>query len=56
MNIALDVVEGILPTLDVPRAITSGYLERDTPTVEGWHSVERRVLDGWAADLLEFRV
>jgi ribosomal protein L11 methyltransferase len=56
MNIALDVVEGILPTLDVPCAITSGYLERDTPTVEGWHSVERRVLDGWAADLLEFRV
>lgn len=55
MNIALDVVEGILPTLDVPRAITSGYLERDTPTVEGWVSVDRRMLDGWAADLLEFR-
>ena len=52
MNIALDVVEGILPTLDVPRAITSGYLERDTPNAAGWVSVERRVLDGWAADLL----
>lgn len=52
MNIALDVVETILPTLEVPRAITSGYLERDTPTAAGWISVERRVRDGWAADLL----
>ena len=55
MNIALDVVEAILPTLDVPRAITSGYLERDTPNAAGWVSVERRMRDGWAADLLEFR-
>lgn len=55
MNIALDVVEGILPVLPVPRAITSGYLERDTPRAAGWVSVERRVRDGWAADLLEFR-
>jgi len=52
MNIALDVVDGILPTLDVARAITSGYLERDTPSTAGWVSVERRVRDGWAADLL----
>jgi ribosomal protein L11 methyltransferase len=52
MNIALDVVEGILPTLDVPRAITSGYLDRDTPDAAGWVSVERRVRDGWAADIL----
>ena len=55
MNIALDVVEQILLALPVPRAITSGYLERDTPTVEGWVSVTRSVRDGWAADLLEFR-
>ena len=55
MNIALDVVERILPTLEVPHAITSGYLERDTPNAAGWVSVERRVRDGWAADLLEFR-
>jgi len=52
MNIALDVVEGILPTLEVPRAITSGYVERDTPDAPGWVSVGRRVRDGWAADLL----
>jgi ribosomal protein L11 methyltransferase len=53
MNIALDVVESILPTLDVPRAITSGYLDRDTPEAAGWVPVERRVRDGWAAHLLE---
>ena len=55
MNIALDVVEAMLPQLPVERAITSGYLERDEPRVEGWHRLERRVRDGWAADLLEFR-
>ena len=55
MNIALDVVEGVLPKLQVVRAITSGYLERDVPQVAGWHRAARRVRDGWAADLLEFR-
>lgn len=55
MNIALDVVERMLPQLPVERAVTSGYLERDQPRVEGWHPLERRVRDGWAADLLELR-
>jgi ribosomal protein L11 methyltransferase len=53
MNIALDVVEVMLPKLIVERAITSGYLERDEPRVAGWHRVERQVRDGWAADLLQ---
>ncbi len=52
MNIALDVVEGMLPELPVARAITSGYLERDEPRVHGWHRVRRNLRDGWAADLL----
>jgi ribosomal protein L11 methyltransferase len=52
MNIALDVVERMLPELPVERAITSGYLERDEPQVGGWRAVTRRVRDGWAADLL----
>jgi ribosomal protein L11 methyltransferase len=51
MNIALDVVEAILPALEVRRAVTSGYLERDRPAVDGWIPVERRVRDGWAADM-----
>ena len=55
MNIALDVVEGLLPKVPVERAITSGYLERDEPGVAGWQRVARRVRDGWAADLLELR-
>ena len=55
MNIALEVVQGLLPKLHVQRAITSGYLERDDPSVAGWQRIERRVRDGWAADLLEFR-
>jgi ribosomal protein L11 methyltransferase len=55
MNIALDVVEGLLPKVPVERAITSGYIERDEPCVAGWQRVDRRVRDGWAADLLELR-
>ena len=53
MNIALDVVERMLPGLPVERAITSGYLEPDEPRADDWRQVERRVRDGWAADLLE---
>jgi len=55
MNIALDVVESMLPELPVERVITSGYLDRDRPRVDGWHPVERRTRDGWAADLFERR-
>jgi ribosomal protein L11 methyltransferase len=55
MNIALDVVERLLPELPVERAITSGYLKRDEPQVDAWHRTRRQVRDGWAADLLEFR-
>ena len=43
----------MLTELPVRRAITSGYLERDEPQVDGWHGVTRRVVDGWAVDLLE---
>ena len=50
---ALDVVERLLPRLGAGRAVTSGYLERDEPCVEGWRRIERRERDGWAADLLE---
>ena len=51
-NVALDVVERILPRLQCARVITSGYLDRDRPQVEGWTIVDRRAADGWAADLL----
>jgi ribosomal protein L11 methyltransferase len=51
-NVALDVVERLLPRLPVRLAVTSGYLDRDRPSVQGWEPVDRREFDGWAADLL----
>jgi ribosomal protein L11 methyltransferase len=50
-NVALDVVEALMPRLHSRRAITSGYLDRDEPRAAGWRRVERRLADGWAADL-----
>jgi ribosomal protein L11 methyltransferase len=52
-NVALDVVEGLLPRLDARLAITSGYLERDEPHASGWRRLDRRDREGWAADLYE---
>jgi len=54
-NVALDVVERLLPRLDARLAITSGYLARDEPRAAGWQRLDRRERDGWAADLLECR-
>ena len=52
-NVALDVVEPLQPRLDARLAITSGYLERDELCAPGWHRLERRDREGWAADLFE---
>ncbi|MGZ8717239.1 MAG: 50S ribosomal protein L11 methyltransferase, partial [Gaiellaceae bacterium] len=52
-NVALDVVEPLLPRLDARLAITSGYLERDELHAPGWHRLDRRDREGWAADLFE---
>ena len=54
-NVALDVVEGLLPRLDARIAITSGYLERDELSAPGWHRLARRDREGWAAELYERR-
>jgi ribosomal protein L11 methyltransferase len=51
-NVALDVVERLLPRISSATVITSGYLARDRPQVEGWTFTARREGDGWAADLL----
>ena len=53
-NVALDVVERLLPRLSSETVITSGYLARDRPQVEGWTFAGRLEVDGWAADLLTF--
>jgi ribosomal protein L11 methyltransferase len=54
-NVQLDLVERLLPRLRAPLAVTSGYLDRDRPAVDGWEPVDRREADGWAADLLRLR-
>jgi ribosomal protein L11 methyltransferase len=51
-NVALDVVERLLPRLPARTAVTSGYLDRDRPGAAGWTHVDRREGDGWAADVL----
>jgi len=50
-NIALDVVELVLPRVSAGSAVTSGYLDSQQPDVEGWRPRDNRDLDGWAADL-----
>jgi len=52
VNVQLEVVERLLPRLTAPLVVTSGYLDRDRPVVDGWEPVDRREADGWAADLL----
>jgi hypothetical protein len=44
-----------LPRLSSDTVITSGYLARDRPQVEGWTFTARREVDGWAADVLTLR-
>ena len=41
-NVALDVVEQLLPRLAGRAPSTSGYLDRDEPRVEGWRRIDRR--------------
>ena len=55
-NVALDVVERLLPLLPAGRVATSGYLDRDRPNVSGWAHVDRATVDGWAADVFEREV
>lgn len=51
-NIARAPVEQALERFDGRMAIVSGYLEAERPEPRGWSVVDRRVADGWAADLL----
>ena len=51
-NVALDVVERLLPRLRSRLVVTSGYLDRDRPSVPGWEHAGRAERDGWAADVL----
>jgi ribosomal protein L11 methyltransferase len=52
-NISLETIEGLPPRLDATTLVTSGYLAADEPRLGGFVHVERRSLDGWAADRFE---
>jgi ribosomal protein L11 methyltransferase len=54
-NIELAVVERLLLRQPASVAVTSGYFESDSPSVDGWDVVERLELEGWAADVLALR-
>jgi ribosomal protein L11 methyltransferase len=49
-NIALGAVNAAGERLEVRELVTSGYLLADRPDLQGWQHVERRELEGWAAD------
>ena len=51
-NIELGVVERLLERATASVAVTSGYLESQTPHVSRWEHASRLVVDGWAADIL----
>jgi ribosomal protein L11 methyltransferase len=50
-NITPAAVRELPARVDAAVLITSGYLAAETISLEGYASAERRVRDGWAADL-----
>jgi ribosomal protein L11 methyltransferase len=52
-NISLERVESVLARVDAPLVVAAGYLERDEPKLGRYRRRERRIRDGWAADVLE---
>lgn len=50
-NISASVIEAAAPRIRAARFLTCGYLATESPAPEGFAHLERRVRDGWAADL-----
>ncbi|HEY4346563.1 MAG TPA: 50S ribosomal protein L11 methyltransferase [Gaiellaceae bacterium] len=50
-NISLEAIEAVGPRLRVARAITAGYLSRDSLELPGFTRLERLERDAWAADM-----
>ena len=50
-NISATAIETVAGRVRATRLITSGYLASERPEAERYRHVERRELDGWAADL-----
>lgn len=49
-NIDLRIVEQLLERVVARVAVTSGYLDSETPAMSGWTRVDRLEVEGWAAD------
>jgi ribosomal protein L11 methyltransferase len=54
-NIARASVEELAPRLRCRVLVASGYLEDDRIDLGGWSHRERRVAEGWAADVFKRR-
>ena len=52
-NISRELLETLAARTEARVLIASGYLERDVPELSAYRRRERRVRDGWAADLFE---
>ena len=52
-NSSFAAVPQVARRLDARRLVTSGYFAIARPEPVGYHHVERRERDGWAADLFE---
>jgi ribosomal protein L11 methyltransferase len=52
-NISLERVESLLRRVDARVVVASGYLERNEPQFGPYRRRERRICDGWAADVFE---
>jgi ribosomal protein L11 methyltransferase len=51
VNISLELVESVAPSIGATRLITAGYLVSDRPELPRLTATRRLELDGWAADL-----
>lgn len=52
-NVELTIVEALARRLTARRLVASGYLAHEHAEIPGWHVLDRREAEGWAADLLE---
>jgi ribosomal protein L11 methyltransferase len=50
-NIARDAIEALALRVRCRLLVASGYLETDSPDLDGFRHLQRRGADGWAADL-----
>jgi ribosomal protein L11 methyltransferase len=50
-NISAAAVARLLPLLDAHAVVTSGYLEQDAPSPDGFRHERRETDGGWAADV-----